>query len=588
MKKIFVCAAIILIMIEHSVSGMERELTKTEVPKTSDLPPAAAADSLPQTAAAAASSAQNDAQRDVSYDEIDVTERIVRVENKTNDSLLVRYENAESAYCERTLIPNQWVDFSPHQLKLLEVKPYGYYKGLVSAETLRMQLTNLTSLVRAESKRLGTPKVKLSVHPKIDASRSGWLAYPITILCEKVLAYVCTCDYTELLDEYHSIGDALPQLAKGVREGRYDEPRLALSIGINSTTDNMEFVYQHLRGEWERKSHSSDAEMVRLAQAVVTILDAAHLALVNRADNTENFSTLVKKYFIQGMGAPYAVFSNAAARALFNAFLYKRGFALFSWRRWPATCQEAIRGLAEFTQNNSLRMQAFLKSRPGVEAVVVELGNRYFSPGNVKPVHLVQPALLMATPEAQEWLLHRISREDYWRYNYDAVYKILEGFDKPFHKPLIDELAKDVHCLNLIDGQNNSLLMRSILDQNFDLALFLMDRFNGVVTHVDRVPWSAPRSPFPTVHQRQEPSKYNFRVSRNATIDCTKTNKDGKTALQLAEDYKAETRKALEREGVHLAQDQNAQLREKLRKCDELIGLLANVNGHHELFGGHS
>lgn len=398
--------------------------------------------------------------------------RVVRIENNTHDTVLLRIVIKSFGCCENTLMPGQFIDFpSIDEITLLEVRPYGVYKGWVSAETLRVKkLPNLVDFVKTEAKRLDTQRIKMSIHPYWDSSQSGRLAYPVALICERMLPYWYVCDYTEQLDEYSSLDEAFPQLARAVKDKRIDEPRLVLNTGLHHE-HNVYNAYQHLYAQWLEKKASLDAETKKFATDVTAILQAAYLAIEDREKNLEAFKSLIQKHFIDERKA-YSVLSNADS--LLQEFLEERGREVLR----PQDCDSTIKALKGLMATWP-RFKAFMQTRLGIQAVIHKL-SRKFGRGfpRVKQIDIVNITLALETPEARDWLAYKFSliKHDAPRNleDFEVIHKILFGFDNPFYKPLVDELVKQKASLNVVDQHRNTILMRAIIEVNFDLALFLM------------------------------------------------------------------------------------------------------------------
>lgn len=336
----------------------------------------------------------------------------IRVENNTNDWLLIRFQKKLTRLCECTLMPRQFIDFSPVQeLTLLQVEPYGKCKGLVPAEILCLQLPNLTDFVKLEAERLGTPRVKLSVLPYWDASQSERLAYPLALAGE-TLYYTHICDYTEQLDEYTSLEEAFPQLAHAVKNKNkifavesniLDEARSALNLPFQGGNVNAYRMYHHLSSQWNEISARQDNEAKRFAKDAKAIIEAAHLAFEART-SLEAFVQLVRNHFMQEKQT-YNV--RADARALLEEFLEERGKEVSQAEQ----CDQAIQALKKLMVTWP-RFDAFMKTRPANEAVIHRLAEKYF-PASAPISKEIRVAFLLGTTEARDWLLYyKASQKD--------------------------------------------------------------------------------------------------------------------------------------------------------------------------------
>lgn len=452
MKTFFRYFVGIALVLDASIHAMEK--TMTALPSTQSSP----------VEVAASSSAQS-AKKEWLLDK-----SIVRLQNKTRDTLLVRTKRKDVNSCmESTLIPEQFIDFSQvDTLELMQVKPYGVYKGWLSAETLHKQPYNLVDYVKSESKRLQSPSVKLEVHPSWDSSKSGILAYPMAFMCEKFLPYAYVCDYFEQLDEYHFLDQVFPQLARAAGDLRID-PRLALNVGIQSqTAENILLNFNHLMMQWAGKESSADVETRRLAQDVRAIASAAANA-INNSERMVAFGELVRTNFI--LHAPrYNVTPDAAP--LLSEFLEERGRAV----REASQCAGAVKAFRDLIDSWP-RFAAFMRSKSATHAAILRLCAKVSTA--LKQSDAVRVAFMLGTPEARAWVCEKISG----RYvapwvafgDFDAVYVILEGYiTNPYNQPIVDELLKNAKHLLVLDADGNNLLMRALMNEHFDLAFFLL------------------------------------------------------------------------------------------------------------------
>ena len=390
----------------------------------------------------------------------------IHVKPKTSLAIALFPDENTKRIVYQTLIPQQSIDLDPREFECVQVKPYGIIKGLISADTIYLGLSNLIDIVNTHFVEDGAC-LKITVRPHTQPHPThGYFMYALAWISERARSYTfCTESFYPIdLNEYHTILDPFDQ-AEILANFEPCHPRFILNLPEWASRSDVNFSYGLLRTRWVKNREQGNPQMQEYAERIVVVLDEAQLALVDN-ENLETYKETMRGYLTANTSFAIMPEVHASMDQIFGREIAGR---LHEQR----SLEDVVAVLKDLYLNNKKFRHLILNQN------LAELTFRFISQrlyesqsfGNLSKV-----ALSLKETCSQLWFFQKIRTSPECRRNVKFVYGVYEKFSDSFYRPIAGDLINYEDSRNLIDKDGDTPLMVAILKGDIDLAMLLVAR----------------------------------------------------------------------------------------------------------------